>query len=89
MQVRRGDHLVHDTMLQLQNAATQGTLKQPLRVKFAGEEGVDEGGVSKVLPMSCTLSGHTQILGPSEPAGFSSLGLIHRDLVPPMRAQMQ
>ena len=48
LQVRRGPHLVNDTMLQLQNAASQGTLKQPLRVKFAGEEGVDEGGVSKV-----------------------------------------
>ena len=39
---------MNDTMLQLQNAASRGTLKQPLKVKFAGEEGIDEGGPSKV-----------------------------------------
>ncbi|KAK9790138.1 hypothetical protein WJX73_006345 [Symbiochloris irregularis] len=48
LRVRRGQMLVNDTMLQLQNAASRGTLKFPLRVKFADEDGVDEGGIAKV-----------------------------------------
>ena len=47
-QVRRGRHLVHDTMLQVQIAASRRMLKRPLKVAFWGEEGVDEGGVQKV-----------------------------------------
>lgn len=47
MQVRRGDHLVHDTLLQIQNAGN--AIRRPLKVQFIGEEGVDEGGVQKVL----------------------------------------
>ena len=49
-QVRRGRHLVHDTMLQVQIAASRRMLKRPLKVAFWGEEGVDEGGVQKVRP---------------------------------------
>jgi hypothetical protein len=37
--------LVHDTLLQLQNAG--GAIRRPLKVHFIGEEGVDEGGVQK------------------------------------------
>ena len=44
-QVRRGQHLVHDTLLQLQHAG--GAVRRPLKVHFIGEEGVDEGGVQK------------------------------------------
>eukprot|EP00891_Asterochloris_glomerata_P001259 jgi/Astpho2/1259/fgenesh1_pg.00023_%23_17_t len=47
--VRRPPYLVHDTLLQVQNAAAPHMLKQPLKVKFLGEEGVDEGGLSKEL----------------------------------------
>ena len=57
-QVRRGDHLVNDSMLQLQNAAARGMLRLPLRVKFAGEDGVDEGGVAKVR-LHCIADVHT------------------------------
>ena len=52
MQVRRSPYLVNDTLLQIQNASANNTLKRPLKVKFIGEEGVDEGGVQKV----CTLT---------------------------------
>ena len=45
-QVRRGRHLVHDTLLQIQNAGA--AIRRPLKVHFIGEEGVDEGGVQKV-----------------------------------------
>eukprot|EP00443_Scrippsiella_acuminata_P089068 CAMPEP_0115514022 /NCGR_PEP_ID=MMETSP0271-20121206/75406_1 /TAXON_ID=71861 /ORGANISM="Scrippsiella trochoidea, Strain CCMP3099" /LENGTH=166 /DNA_ID=CAMNT_0002944389 /DNA_START=45 /DNA_END=542 /DNA_ORIENTATION=+ len=40
------DQLVHDTYRALQNASPQD-LRKPLKVKFRGEEGVDEGGVAK------------------------------------------
>ena len=46
LQVRRGQHLVHDTLLQIQNAGLN--VRKPLKVQFFGEEGVDEGGVQKV-----------------------------------------
>lgn len=39
---------MNDTLLQIQNASANNTLKRPLKVKFIGEEGVDEGGVQKV-----------------------------------------
>ncbi|KAK9903911.1 hypothetical protein WJX75_000261 [Coccomyxa subellipsoidea] len=45
LRVRRGDHLVHDTLLQIQNAGM--AIRRPLKVQFIGEEGVDEGGVQK------------------------------------------
>ena len=48
LQVRRSPYLVNDTLLQIQNASANNTLKRPLKVKFIGEEGVDEGGVQKV-----------------------------------------
>jgi len=40
---------VNDTLLQIQNASANNTLKRPLKVQFIGEQGVDEGGVQKVL----------------------------------------
>ena len=46
--MRRGQHLVHDTLLQIQNAGLN--VRKPLKVQFFGEEGVDEGGVQKVIP---------------------------------------
>jgi ubiquitin-protein ligase E3 A len=56
LQVRRGEHLVHDTLLQVQNAGS--AIRRPLKVQFIGEEGVDEGGVQKVqsLCTPCLLS---------------------------------
>lgn len=48
MQIRRSPYLVHDTLLQIQNASANNTLKRPLKVQFIGEQGVDEGGVQKV-----------------------------------------
>lgn len=48
MQTRRSPYLVHDTLLQIQNASANNTLKRPLKVQFIGEQGVDEGGVQKV-----------------------------------------
>jgi len=48
--VRRSPYLVNDTLLQIQNASANNTLKRPLKVQFIGEQGVDEGGVQKVLP---------------------------------------
>ncbi len=36
--MRRPPYLVHDTLLQVQNAAANRMLKQPLKVKFVGEE---------------------------------------------------
>ena len=50
--------MVNDTLLQIQNASANNTLKRPLKVKFIGEEGVDEGGVQKVRSLiwhPCTL----------------------------------
>lgn len=44
MQVRR-QQLLNDTVLQMRRANRM--LKRPLKVKFIGEEGVDEGGVTK------------------------------------------
>ena len=48
VQVRRGDHLLDDTLIQIQNAGARRQLKFPLRVKFSNEDAVDEGGVQKV-----------------------------------------
>ena len=48
LQVRRSPYLVNDTLLQIQNASANNTLKRPLKVQFIGEQGVDEGGVQKV-----------------------------------------
>ncbi|OMJ86941.1 hypothetical protein SteCoe_11409 [Stentor coeruleus] len=39
------EHMVEDTMQQINNKDIN--LKKPLRIKFIGEEGVDEGGVKK------------------------------------------
>ncbi|KAL6756665.1 hypothetical protein V8C86DRAFT_2644732 [Haematococcus lacustris] len=47
IRVRRGPNLVRDTLVQVNRAKEQGELRKPLKVKFAGEEGVDEGGVQK------------------------------------------
>lgn len=40
------DNIVQDTMRQV-SALRQNDLRKPLKVKFRGEEGVDEGGVQK------------------------------------------
>lgn len=45
IQVRR-DHIVEDSLDALQRASA-AELRKPLRVAFAGEEGIDEGGVRK------------------------------------------
>jgi len=47
---------VNDTLLQIQNASANNTLKRPLKVQFIGEQGVDEGGVQKVLPADTTFT---------------------------------
>jgi len=41
----RRSHVIEDALSQI--AANTNDLKKPLRVKFAGEEGVDAGGVQK------------------------------------------
>ncbi|KAI9990062.1 hypothetical protein PInf_020368 [Phytophthora infestans] len=47
LKVRR-EHIVEDAMQQLVHlSASAETLKKPLKVKFVGEEGIDEGGVQK------------------------------------------
>ncbi|RLN74570.1 hypothetical protein BBJ28_00015168 [Nothophytophthora sp. Chile5] len=47
LKVRR-EHIVEDAMQQLVRASSSAeTLKKPLKVKFVGEEGIDEGGVQK------------------------------------------
>ena len=50
LEVRRDpiQRLVQDTFRQLQNATAQDMI-MPLRVKFVGEDGVDDGGVRKEL----------------------------------------
>merc|ERR1711998_321399 len=45
LEVRR-DQLLNDTASALLNAAPQD-LRKPLKVKFANEDGIDEGGVAK------------------------------------------
>ncbi|KAG2184976.1 hypothetical protein INT43_000889, partial [Umbelopsis isabellina] len=45
LEIRR-DHIIHDTLYQLETKSTQD-LKKQLRVQFVGEEGIDEGGVQK------------------------------------------
>lgn len=47
LSVRRSPYLVHDTLRQVESASIAGSLKKPLKVQFIGEEGVDEGGVTK------------------------------------------
>ncbi|GIL42536.1 hypothetical protein Vafri_497 [Volvox africanus] len=47
LRVRRGPYLVQDTLIQIHRAKETDSLKKPLKVKFIGEEGVDEGGVAK------------------------------------------
>jgi len=47
LKVRRGAYLVQDTLIQINRAKESDTLRKPLKVKFLGEEGVDEGGVQK------------------------------------------
>lgn len=41
----RRDHILEDALNQL--SSQDNSLKKPLRVKFTGEDGVDEGGVKK------------------------------------------
>lgn len=45
LRIRR-DHLLHDTLVQISSASPQDVQK-PLKIVFAGEEGVDAGGVTK------------------------------------------
>lgn len=45
LRIRRSD-IVRDTMVQLAQMKPE-ELKKPLKVKFMGEEGIDEGGVAK------------------------------------------
>ncbi|KAL9551391.1 hypothetical protein PS6_005034 [Mucor atramentarius] len=45
LEIRR-DHIIADTLLQLEEKSIHD-LKKQLRVQFLGEEGVDEGGVQK------------------------------------------
>ncbi|OAC97865.1 hypothetical protein MUCCIDRAFT_115941 [Mucor lusitanicus CBS 277.49] len=45
LEIRR-DHIISDTLLQLEEKSIHD-LKKQLRVQFLGEEGVDEGGVQK------------------------------------------
>jgi alpha-tubulin suppressor-like RCC1 family protein len=45
IEVRR-DNLLNDTIRQIENADSK-KLRLPIRVKFLGEEGVDEGGVTR------------------------------------------
>ena len=45
LRIRR-NHIVRDSLQQIQRMSKMD-LRKPLKVKFAGEEGVDEGGVSK------------------------------------------
>ncbi|KAI8372246.1 hypothetical protein EDC96DRAFT_500434, partial [Choanephora cucurbitarum] len=45
LEIRR-DHIISDTLLQLEEKSIHD-LKKQLRVQFVGEEGVDEGGVQK------------------------------------------
>ncbi|KAI8470880.1 MAG: hypothetical protein J3K34DRAFT_451731 [Monoraphidium minutum] len=47
LRVRRGPHLLRDTLLQINRAKDKADLRKPLKVQFVGEEGVDEGGVQK------------------------------------------
>jgi len=47
LKVRRGEHLIQDTLYQIHRQAAADGLKKPLKVHFVGEEGVDEGGVQK------------------------------------------
>ncbi|KAG2439072.1 hypothetical protein HYH02_006599 [Chlamydomonas schloesseri] len=47
LRVRRGPYLVQDTLIQIHRAKETDSLRKPLKVKFVGEEGVDEGGVAK------------------------------------------
>lgn len=46
LEVRRS-HIVEDTLQRVVNTHPKWQLKKPLRVKFVGEAGVDEGGVRK------------------------------------------
>ncbi|KAA0152091.1 hypothetical protein FNF29_04205 [Cafeteria roenbergensis] len=46
LEVRR-DAIVEDTLRRIVNASPKWQLLKPLRVKFAGEAGIDEGGVRK------------------------------------------
>ena len=47
LEVRR-DHIVVDTIRSVERVfATPSELRKPLRVKFAGEDGIDEGGVRR------------------------------------------
>lgn len=52
LRVRRS-HLVQDTLQQIANNSSSGShssntnLRKALKVKFIGEEGVDQGGVAK------------------------------------------
>ncbi|OQR93549.1 HECT E3 ubiquitin ligase [Thraustotheca clavata] len=46
LRVRR-ENVIQDALHQIVQVATSEQLKKPLKVKFIGEEGVDEGGVQK------------------------------------------
>eukprot|EP00877_Chromochloris_zofingiensis_P010517 jgi/Chrzof1/5719/Cz16g12280.t1 len=47
LKVRRGPYLLQDTLVQINRAKDNDSLRKSLKVKFVGEEGVDEGGVQK------------------------------------------
>ena len=69
--MRRGQYLVHDTLLQVQSAAARRALKRPLRVAFLGEEGVDEGGVQKARAVSSCAAARAARVAPAP--GFALL----------------
>ena len=45
--VVRREHLVEDALVQLTRNSALKNLKNPLRVQFRGEPGMDEGGLTK------------------------------------------
>ena len=61
LNVRRGSELVRDALTRIRAAMSSGNLKKPLKVQFAGEAGVDEGGLSReffdlVVKVRCALT---------------------------------
>eukprot|EP00798_Chlamydomonas_sp_ICE-L_P005400 gene5400-5623_t len=72
----RGPTWSRPPFIQLNRAKDSGSLRKPLKVKFVGEEGVDEGGVQKEFFQLLVL--YKKLMG--QPPAFDDLRELHPEV---------
>jgi len=83
------DRVVEDTLRRIATTRPRWQLKKPLRVKFAGEAGIDEGGVRKEFFQVMTRQLFTMSYGMFlEETETNTLWFNHDSVVPPVQWEL-